>query len=404
MTSSSSQSQKKAIGDLAILGGGRLFDSFISTSNLVRPDIDVFLRYSAVFYEDKHYTNNGPTVRLLEERLAAFHDTEYCITFANGFWALVLAIKCLAIPGKTEIIMPSLTYRRLADIAAWARLKPRFCDVDPETLAMTSETAAACVNDQTALILAVHPIVNCCDVRGLDDLSQSAKTPLLFDAVESVYETVGGRKIGSFGNAECFSLHASKLINGFEGGYVTTNDAALAHHLSVMRTFGFFGQDRVEELGMNAKLSEVHASMALACLDDIEAQVKRNRVRYNCYKIALKNISGIRLLKFDETEKTSYKNIVIELTDEWPLTRARTLDILHAEGALARPYYSPPLHKKQMQYPYIAADLPVTERLSERFMLLPCGHFVSHADIEALGTLLSFIEKNASVIKQRLPV
>ena len=62
--------------------------------------------------------------------------------------------------------MPSLTYRRLADIAAWIRLKPRFCEVDPETLAVTAETVAPCLNHETALILAAHPIVNCCDVRG----------------------------------------------------------------------------------------------------------------------------------------------------------------------------------------------------------------------------------------------
>ena len=395
--------QKQAIDDLAVLGGPRLFATPISTSNLVRPDFDKFLEYSSIFYGQHRYTNNGPVVQKLEQRLAEFHQAKHCIALANGFWAIVLAIKCLAIPARTEIVMPSLTYRRLADIAAWTNLKPRFCDVDAHTLSMTPQTVASCLTDDTALVLAVHPIVNCCDVEGIAEVATRAGTPIVFDAVESVYETVEGRKIGSFGHVECFSLHASKLINGFEGGYITTDDADLAYRLSIQRGFGFFGQDNVIELGINAKLNEIHASMALASLDDLEDQVIRNRTRYEQYRKALRPVRGLRLLEFDESEKTSYKNIVVELTDRWPLTRERTLDILHAEGALARPYYAPPLHKKAMSYPFVPANLPITDDLAERYMLLPCGHFVSQADIDAVCALFSFIENDAGAIRTRFP-
>src|SRR5690606_1129933 len=92
---------------------------------------------------------------------------------------------------------------------------------------------------ETALIMAVHPIINCCDATGLEALSLETGVPLMFDAVESVYERIDHRKVGSFGRAECFSMHASKLLNGFEGGYVTTNDTELANRLALMRGFGF---------------------------------------------------------------------------------------------------------------------------------------------------------------------
>ena len=163
---------KRGIGDLAVFGGLKLFETVISTSNLQRPDFEKFLDYSKTFFDQRHYTNNGPNVRLLEKRLAEFHGARRCITFCSGFWAIVLAIKALAIPGRDEIVMPSLTYRRMSDIAAWTRLKPRFCEVDPTTLAMTEETVAPCINENTAVILAVHPIVNCCDVEGVADLGQ----------------------------------------------------------------------------------------------------------------------------------------------------------------------------------------------------------------------------------------
>jgi dTDP-4-amino-4,6-dideoxygalactose transaminase len=394
---------KNNVAELAVLGAESLFSVPRSTSNLVRPDLQNFLNYSKIFFEQQQYTNDGPLVRLLEQRLARFHQTEFCVSFCNGFWGIVLAMKVLACKGKTEVIMPSFTYRRLADIAAWAGLKPHFCEVEENTLALSAKTVAKCINDDTAMILGVHPIVNCCDVEELVELAKERELPLLFDSVESIYETVPGGKIGSFGDAECFSLHASKLINGFEGGYITTNNAALAQQLTVIRGFGFEGQDRViMPHGTNAKLNEIHAAMALGTFDDLEEQVQRNRQTYDLYKHLLADIPGIRLLEFTESQQPSYKNIVVELLDSWPLTRANTLKVLGAEKIMARAYYAQPLHRKKMAYPYVPANLPLSDRLSERFVLMPCGALINDDDIRKIVELMNFIHANAGLIADRL--
>jgi len=167
-----------------------------------------------------------------------------------------------------------------------------------------------------------------------------------------------------------------------------------------MREFGFVAPDHVETLGMNAKLNEIHAAMALAGLDDLEQQVSRNRLRYRAYQQAFAAIPGVRLLEFDERERTSYKTIVVELNADWPLSRATTLSLLHAEKILARPYYSPPLHHKKTSYPTIFADLPITDALAERFMLMPCGHFVTEDDIAQLAELMRFIGAHAAQIEK----
>lgn len=395
--------EKRDIGDLAIFNGPRAFPTPVSTSNLLRPDIDAFLAYSRVFYDQRQYTNNGPNVRLLEARLAEFHEVKHCITFCSGFWGMVLAIKALALEGRDEIIMPSLTYRRMPDIAAWVPLKPRFCEVDPDTLAMTPETVAECINDNTALILGAHPIVNCCDAKGLVELSRERGIPILFDSVESVYESLEEGRIGGFGAAEAFSMHACKLINGFGGGYVTTNDPVLARKLALMRGFGFDTVDHIAVPdGLNAKLNEMHAAMALASLDDVEAQVERNRERYYAYKRLLETVRGVRLVEFDERFKAGFKNIVVELTPEWPLSRAHTIAALNAEGVLARAYYAPALHMKAMDFPYVPAKLPLTEELAERFVNMPCGHRVNVDDIGEIVRLLSFLSENARSVADRL--
>jgi len=394
---------KSNIEELAIFGGARMFATPKPTSNLVRPDFDRFLDYSKTFFDRHQYTDDGALVKQLEQRLAAFHHTTHCVAFCSGFWALALAITALARPGKRELVMPSFTYRRMADIAAWTRLKPHFCDVEEDTLANSAATVRPCINDNTALILGVHPIVNFCDIDGLVELAREKNIPLLFDSVESVYESYVGRKIGSFGNAELFSLGASKLVNGFEGGYITTNDAQLAQRLSLMRNFGIDGQgDVAVPGGLNARLNEMHAAMALAGLDDLEDQVARNRERYLTYQRLLAPLKGIRLYEFDESHRPGYKNIVIEVLDDWPLSRADTVSILNAEMILARAYYTPPLHRKRMAYAHVPAELPVTDRLAERFILPPCGHLVSNEDIAGIVGLMKYISDNAAAIKARL--
>jgi dTDP-4-amino-4,6-dideoxygalactose transaminase len=392
---------KQSPEELALFDGAPLFSPPRSTSNLVPPDPEAFFRYSRKFYDQCRYTNDGPLVQSLEGRLAKFHGAAHCVTFCSGFWALAMAMKCLALPGRSEIVMASLTYRRMADVAAWAGLVPHFCEVDPRSLAAGPAEVEACIGPDTALLMGTHPIVNCCDAPGLVELARRRQLPLLFDSVESMYETVGGRKVGSFPQAEVFSMHASKLVNGFEGGYVTTDDEHLAGRLVRMRAFGFFGQDNIEELGMNAKLNEIHAAMTLAGLDGLEEQVQRNRHRFEQYRELLRGLPGIRLVEFDAGEASSFKNILVELLDDWPLTRETTLAALNADGMLARAYYSPPLHAKPAAYRTIAGELPLTTRLAQRFVLLPCGHFVSDADTEAIVGFLRFLQAHAAAIQAR---
>jgi len=327
----------------------------------------------------------GFVVRQLEIRLAAFHQVAHCVCFCSGFWALAAAIKALVLPGRTEVILPSLTYRRMADIVAWAGLTPHFCEVDRDSLTNTAGCVAPCLNERTALILGVHPINGLADAQGLSVLAQQAGVPLLFDSVESVYEYCDGVKIGGFGAAEVFSIGASKLINGFEGGYICTSSADLAKNL--------------REMAQIFSLHDAHAALALASLDDLDEQIERNRTRYLVYGAGLAELKGLRLLSFSPCDRPAYKNILVEVLPQWGLTRDLTVSLLNAEGALARAYYPQPLHRKLMQYPHVAGDLPATDDLADHYILLPCGELVSEADVCDIVALLEFIAKNSLNIR-----
>lgn len=394
---------KVQIEDLAMWKGAKLFDPPISTSSLAKPSFDRFMNYSKTIFHEKRYTNNGSLNQLLEARLADFHGSRYCITTNSGFWALVIAIKALKLPGRTEIVIPSLTYRRMADVAAWAGLVPKFCDVDSNTLSPSARDIKESITPNTAIILGVHPIVNTCDTKALNDISRETGIPLLIDSVESVFETTSCGKVGSTAKAEVFSMHASKLLNGGEGGYITTNDLGLANELRMARAFGFERQDSILcENGMNTKLNEIHAAMALANLDELGELVEHNRQVYQLYDARLEGIEGLDLVRFDESYPTSFKNILVKITDEWPLSRENTLSILESEGVLARAYYGNPLHRKDMKYDFVPAELPNTDFCSTRYMLLPCGYKVSLDDVNHFCDFLLFIYKNAKQINAQI--
>ena len=394
---------KHSIGDLALFGGQPTFDTVRSISNLLRPDIERFLGYAKTIYHTKQITDNGPLVCQMEQRYAQLHGTEHCVAFCSGFMALVTAMRVCALPNRTEVVMPSFTYRRMADIAAWAGLVPHFCEVDAVSLGMTANTVAEALNEQTALILGVHPITNLCDIDGLEALGYEHSIPLLFDSVEAAYAEHNGKMVGGFGKAEGFSVHASKLLNGFEGGYVTTDDDSLAEELRSVRSFGLAKHDEIVRLGLNAKLNELHAAMALASLDSLPAHISRNRARHYAWQQALADVPSLTLLPYSDTEARGYKSALVRCEDSWPLSRDNTLRILHEENMLARPYYNPPLHEVPRHFPVVCnTDLTLTEKATTQYMLLPCGEFVSVEDIAVMGELLIFMEQNADEINRRI--
>jgi len=363
-------------------------EKILSTSNLYEPDItDVISKIDRFVAFDGDVNS---AIEVFESSFAQYHNSKYCISFSTGFWALVASIIAKSDDGRNEVIMPSLTYRRLADAVYWAGKIPVFVDIDPENLAISPDSIKKNISNESSLILAVHPIVNCCDVENIIKISESYGIPLLFDAVESVHETINGKRIGSFGAGEVFSMHASKLLNGLEGGYVCTDDKKFKDDLILFRDGQYLkGTDNSDSSsGMNFSLHGFHALFGLSSLSEVETNVAHNRNIYNSYRHELNDIEGIRLLAFNERDQTSYKNIVVEVLDNYPLSRDSLLEMLNKNNVLARSYYSIPLHEKKTHYPVKITDLTHTIHASTRFLNLPCGYRVTDSDVTYVCNLI----------------
>ena len=396
---------KRCIADLALFGGPPLFSTPRPIGQLDAPPVDEYLALLRQVMVNRRLTNDGPMVQELETRLAAWHGVAHCVALASAGLGLMMLTQIFAEGRRGEIVMPAFTFRGLPHFAAWAGQTPRFADVDPITHTLTPQAVATAIGEHTTSILAVCNCQSPGDIAGLCAVAERHQLPIFFDSVYGLGSNYAGRRLGGFGRAEVFSLHASKLLNGFEGGYITTNDADLARLVRYQRNF-CYGSDDDETagrvIGLNAKLNELHAAMALLSLDRIDASIAANRERYETYVTACADIQGLRLLAYPEpaVAPSGYPLVIVELLPSWPLDRERMIALLRAEGAIIGPYYSPPLHRREGA-PTPTPSLPVTEDLARRFIQLPCGSLVSAADIDAIAGLLRFVAAHGAEIAAR---
>jgi dTDP-4-amino-4,6-dideoxygalactose transaminase len=212
--------------------------------------------------------------------------------------------------------------------------------------------------------------------------------------------------IGSFGDAEVFSFHATKFLNTFEGGAVVTNNDELAEKIGLMQNFGFSGYDNVIYIGTNGKMSEISAAMGLTGLESLDDFISINRRNYMYYKQELENVPGIRLISYNEEEKNNYQFVVAEVDKETAgVSRDKLLEVLHAENILARRYFYPGCHRMEpyrSYFPNAGLLLTDTERVASRVLVLPTGTAISNDEIEKICGIIRLITRNATEVQRRL--
>jgi dTDP-4-amino-4,6-dideoxygalactose transaminase len=229
---------------------------------------------------------------------------------------------------------------------------------------------------------------------------------LLFDAAHALGCTHHGRPVGGFGAAEVFSFHATKFLNTFEGGAVTTNDDLLAEKMRLMKNFGFSGYDNVIYVGTNGKMTEVAAAMGLTSLESFDAFCTVNQRNYHEYRRQMQALPGFRLVQYDEREKNNYQYVVL-LVDEavTGLSRDDLVRVLHAENVLARRYFYPGCHRMEpyrSYYPHAHLLLPATEAVLSKVLLLPTGLAVDCEQVRTICRLLALAIEEPQRINCRL--
>jgi dTDP-4-amino-4,6-dideoxygalactose transaminase len=396
--------RKNNISDLAKFGG-----TPVSSEKLYvgRPNIgdraSLLARINQVL-DNRWLTNQGPYLQEFEEKIAAMLGVKHCIAMCNATVALEIVIRALGCKG--EVIIPSFTFIATAHALQWQEIAPVFCDIEPRNHMIDPKRVEELITPRTSAIIAVHLWGQSCDTDSLAEIANRHKLKLIFDAAHSFACSRNGQLLGSFGDAEVFSFHATKFFNTFEGGAVTTNNDELAARIGLMRNFGFSGYDRVIYIGTNGKMSEVSAAMGLTGLESLQEFISINRRNYQEYQSELANIPGVKMLTFNEQDETNYQYIVLDLDESVTgVSRDELLDVLLAENVFARRYFYPGCHQMEpyrSYFPHAGLLLPETEKLVQRVLVLPTGTAVGQKEIEGICQVIRVAVANGHDIKKRL--
>jgi dTDP-4-amino-4,6-dideoxygalactose transaminase len=392
------------VNNLAILSG---VPGFAEMLHVGRPNIgdeDRLLGRIRQMLDRRYFTNNGPFVRELEERIADYADVEHCVAMCNATVALEIAIRALGLQG--EVVVPSLTFIATAHALQWQQITPVFADIAPGTHHLDPEQVERVITPRTTGIIGVHLWGQACDVEGLYEIAHRRKLALLFDAAHAFGCSYSGKMVGGFGDCEVFSFHATKFFNSFEGGAVVTNDGDLADRMRLMRNFGFAGFDNVVYIGTNGKMSEVCAAMGLTSLESVDDFIATNKRNHEAYRRALAGLPGVQPFLYDHSEKCNYQYVVLEVDPARAgLSRDELLAVLVAENVNARRYFWPGCHRMEPYrsfYPNAGLLLPETERVAARLLSLPTGTTVDETIIDRIGWIIRTALTHPAVVRRAL--
>lgn len=392
----------RVVGDLLAILGGR--PSFPDLLHVGRPNIGDRMRLQQRFDEildRRWFTNHGPAVAEFEVALREFLEVDHVIAVCNGTLGLEIATRACDVTG--EVIAPSFTFVATAHAIQWQGLTPVFADIDPGTHSIDPESVVKVITPRTSAIVGVHMWGIGCRTSELETIAAEHGLTVIYDAAHALGSTHKGRPIGGNGSAEVFSFHATKYVNAFEGGAIATNDGDLAERIRNMVNFGFAGYDRVESVGTNAKMSEISAAMGLTSLESASGFAQWNREMWHLYKNGTVHVPGLELFEYPETDANPYQYVVVEVADDCALTRDQLVEVLHAEGCLARRYFYPGVHRME---PYASSSpmashwLPNTEALTTRVMVLPNGSGVTPRDVEQVCAIITAAVNSAPAVRE----
>jgi dTDP-4-amino-4,6-dideoxygalactose transaminase len=390
----------------AILGGA---PAFAERLPLVRPTLDdvpgLARRIESILASGS--LTNGATVRELEDRVCERLGVAHAVAVSSCTAGLMLTYQALGVgPGK-RVVLPSFTFAASAHAVAWTGAEVDFCEVTEERCSVDVNDLAARLDAPGAVgaISATHVYGHPAEVEAIDALAAQRGIPVVYDAAHALGSERAGRPIGGFGTAEVFSLSPTKVVVAGEGGLVTTNDGALAELLRLGRDYGNPGNYDCQFPGLNARMSELHAAVALASLADVDAHVDRRQELVDRFASAVDGVPGLRVVGPQAGDRSTHKDLTIIVdAAAFGLRATGVQEALSAAGIDSRRYYAPPVHRQSAyagRWPGQRA-LPVTDVLAAGVLSPPLWSHMSDDAIDAVATTISGLHHHASRVNEAL--
>jgi perosamine synthetase len=317
----------------------------------------------------------GRKVAELEAKWAEFVGVRHAVAMANGTVALMSIFSGIGLEPGDEVITVAHTFAATANAILYTGATPVFVDVEPDTYLIDAKRIQAAITPRTRAICPVHLFGLVADMDMIRAIADRHGLIVVEDACQAHGATFRGRMAGSFGHG-AFSLYATKNMTTAEGGFVTTDDDALADWLRLFRNQGMRARYQFEMLGYNFRLTDLAASIGLAQFEKLPRNTARRQALAARYDHAFGELPiGLPITPDGRT------HVFHQYTINVGGARDAILADLREAGVGADVYYPVPVHRQAyIMERGLHADLPVTDAAAAETIALPM--FPGLADTE----------------------
>ena len=352
------------------------------------PDLEEYMDEIKGIWDSHWLTNMGPKHKQLQADLKEYLGVENVELLTNGHMALELTLQAMNLQG--EVITTPFTFASTTHAIVRNGLKPVFCDIDPVTYTMDVDKIERLITDRTCAIMPVHVYGNVCNVEEIERIARKYELKVIYDAAHTFGETYKGLGIGTFGDASCFSFHATKVFNSIEGGAVCYKNKRLGDILYELKNFGIHGPEEVSAVGANAKMNEFCAAMGLCNLRYIDDEIAKRQKVVERYRQHLEGVDGIQLNCVQPEVKSNYAYFPVVFEEKiFGASRAEVFDKLAENGIIARKYFYPLTNTFSCFHKaYDVTETPVALHISKRVLTLPLYADLALEDVDKICDII----------------
>jgi dTDP-4-amino-4,6-dideoxygalactose transaminase len=334
----------------------------------------------------------GRQVKAFEDAWADVVGVRHAVALGNGTLALMAIFAGIGLGPGDEVITVSHTFAATVNAILSTGATPVFVDIEPDTWLIDAKRIERAITPRTRAICPVHLFGLVADMDMIRAIADRHGLVVVEDACQAHAATFRGRVAGSFGHG-AFSLYATKNLTTAEGGFVTTDDDALADWLRIYRNQGMRARYQFEMLGFNYRMTDLAAAIGLVQLAKLGRNTERRRAIAAAYDSAFADLP-IRLPITPDGRTHVFHQYTIEVGPG----RDAIVAELRAAGIAAETYYPIPVHRQ----PYIMerglhADLPVTDAVAATTLSLPMFPGLTDAErAEVIGAVRAAVGRHVA--------
>jgi perosamine synthetase len=330
----------------------------------------------------------GSYITRFEESVARFCGAPHGVACSSCTTGLHMALVALGIGPGDDVLIPDFTLIVSANTVIEAGARPVLVDADPKTWCIDPEKLEEGIGSRTRAVMAVHMYGHPCDMPAILDIARRHDLLVIEDCAEAHGAEIAGQRVGSFGDAACFSFYGNKILTTGEGGMVLCTDPALAEKMRLLRNQAFEHPRFVHrEMGFNYRITNVQAAIGLAQTEKVEEKIEKKREIARWYAGAFTGIEDIELPWEAPGAKNVYWMYGVKLGDSFRRGRDGVMATMKEKGVETRAFFcpmhrQPVFQKSDPRFPDTTGDYPVSDDLWKRGLYLPSGLGLTRVQVE----------------------